>query len=276
MLVWNRLPLLELLPRRRPVRKGVMPLRSILLPAASALGLLAAMARAAPLTVTDLKDRSIEIEVVSLSGSNVTFRRPGNPKEFTLPVAQFTESSQELIRKEAAALPAPPPRLSVDVVIGKRRTDKADSYYMKTQEVTCSVKLTNLSNTNEVPTLRGQIMFIGQNTRTPSIFTILSKQTFEASLKTAETVTRQTENFRTSYDSDNKGTGNVGGYQYYGYILALSDEAGTIIFSQTTTGSFRKALEGKPEFLKKVMEYPKNVGLTAELEQAPGASRFAP
>lgn len=252
-----------------------MPVRSILLPAASALGLFSAVAHAAPLTVTDLKDRSIEIEVVSLSGSNVTFRRPGNPKEFTLPVAQFTESSQELIRKEAAALPAAPPKLSVDVVIGKRRTDKADSYYMKTQEVTCSVKLTNLSNTNEVPTLKGKIVFIGQNTRTPSIFSVLSNQTFEASLKTAETVTRQTENFRTSYDSDNKGVGNIGGYQYYGYVLALCDGAGNVVFNQTTTGSFRKALEGKPDFLKKVVDYSKGMVLTDGLEPSPGG-RFAP
>lgn len=249
--------------------------RSILPAVSSLLGLLAVPSMAAPVTVTDVKDRSIEIEVVSLSGSNVTFRRPGNPKEFTLPVAQFKEDSQELIRKEAAALPAPPPKLSVDVVIGKRRTDKADSYYMKTQEVTCSVKLTNLSNANEVPTLKGKIVFIGQNTRTPSIFTVLSSQSFEASLKTAESATRQMDNFRTSYDSDNKGTGNIGGYQYYGYILALSDEGGNVVFNQTTTGSFRKALEGKPDFLKKVVDYRKGIALTGDLEESPGGG-FAP
>lgn len=248
-----------------------MSFRSTLLPTASALWLLSAIARGAPLAVTDLKGRSIEIDIVSLAGENVTFRRPGSPKEFTLAVTQFDESSQEQIRKQAAALPAPPPKLSVDVVIGKRRTDKADSYYMKTQEVTCVVKLTNLSNTNVVPSLKGKIVFIGQNTRTPANFTVLSNQNFEASMETGETVTRSTENFRTSYDSDNKGVGNVGGYQYYGYILALTDEAGTIVFNQTTTGSFRKALESKESLLKQVIDYRKGMNLTDKLEPPPSS-----
>ncbi|RYD35068.1 MAG: hypothetical protein EOP87_08005 [Verrucomicrobiaceae bacterium] len=248
-----------------------MSFRSTFLPAASALWLLSAMAHGAPLSVTDLKGRSIEIDIVSLAGDNVTFRRPGSPKEFTLAVTQFDDASQDLIRKQAAALPAAPPKLSVDVVIGKRRTDKADSYYMKTQEVTCTVRLTNLSNTNEVPSLKGKIVFIGQNTRTPSNFTVLSTQSFEASMKTGESVTRSTENFRTSYDSDNKGAGNVGGYQYYGYILALSDEAGNIVFNQTTTGSFRKALESKADLLKRVIDYPKGAALTDKLEPPPGS-----
>lgn len=229
------------------------------------------MVHGAPLSVTDLKGRSIEIDIVSLAGDSITFRRPGSPKEFTLPVAQFDAASQELIRKQAAALPAPPPKLSVDVVIGKRRTDKSDSYYMKRQEVTCTVKLTNLSNTNEVPSLQGKIVFIGQNTRTPSNFSVLSSQSFEAEMKTGETVTRQTETFSTSYDSDNKGAGNIGGYQYFGYVLALTDAAGTIVFNQTTTGSFRKALENKPELLKKVIDYQKGVNLTDKLEPPPGS-----
>lgn len=249
-----------------------MPFRSKFLPiTAAGIWLLSATAHGALLTVTDLKGRSIEIDLISIAGDSVTFRRPGNPKEFTLPVAQFTEGSQEQIRKQGAALPAPPPKLSVDVVIGKRRTDKADSYFMKRQEVTSTIKLTNLSNTDEVANLKGKIVFIGQETRTPSQFSVLSNQSFEASMKTAETVTRQTETFSTTYDSDNKGKGNVGGYQYYGYVLALTDEAGTIVFNQTATGSFRKALESKPELLKKVIGYAQGMALTEKLEPPPGS-----
>jgi len=226
-----------------------------------------------PLTVTDQKGRSIEIEIVSLTSDAVTFTRKGNPKEFTMPVGQFEKNSQELIRTAAADLPAPAPKpvapvlpkIQADVIIGKRR-NKGDSYYMVKQEVTGTVKIANLSTTVSTPAMRGKLVYIAQNTRTPSLFSILSSQSLEATVKPGETFTKEMEPFTTSYDSDNKGTGNVGGYQYFGYVFALTDEAGTVVLSQSTTGSFRMALTEKPELLKLVIEYAKGTRITDKLE----------
>lgn len=226
--------------------------------------------RAAPITVTDDKGRSIEIELVSLADNSVTFRRQGNPKEFTLPISQFAEPSQQLIRKQASQLPVAPPKIQPEVVIGKRRK-LGDSYYMVKQEITCTLKLSNTGLTARVPTLAGKIVFIGQNQRTPELLYILSAQSVEATIKPGTTFIKDMEPFMTSYDSDNKGAGNIGGYQYFGYILVLADEAGNVVLDQTTTGSLRLALNNKPSLLKDVLKFQQGKLLTSKLEPSPVA-----
>ena len=238
------------------------------------IALLSAALCAVSMTVTDLKGRSIAIELISLADNSVTFRRQGESKEFTLPVSNFDQSSQDLIRKQAAQLPAVMPRIQPDVVIGKRRQDAAGSYYMVKQEITGTVKLTNLSTSVSVPNVTGKIVFIGQETSTPGIFTVLSSQSFQAIIKPGETFTKETETFFTSYDSDNKGSGNVGGYQYFGYVFALMDDAGKVILDLTTTGSFRLALANKPNLITQVVNLPKGTRLSDKLESAPNAAKL--
>lgn len=223
---------------------------------------------AAPITVTDQNGRAIEIELVSVAGESVTFRRTGNAKEFTLPVSSFAQDSQDLIRKEASRIPVVLPKIRPDVVIGKRR-HKGDSYYMVTQEITATVKLTNPHQTTPIPTVKGKIIFIGEDRRTPELLSILSTQTVEAAIKPGETITQEMEAFLTRYDSDNKGSGNIGGAQYSGFILLLADEAGNIVVDYTTTGSFRQAMTNKPSILKELITYPRDKMLTQKLDPAP-------
>jgi hypothetical protein len=223
---------------------------------------------AAPITVTDQNGRAIEIELVSAAGESVTFRRTGDAKEFTLPVSSFARESQELIRKEASQIPVVLPKIRPDVVIGKRR-HRGDSYYMVTQEITATVKLTNPHHAIPIPTVKGKIIFIGQDRRTPELFSILSTQSVEAPIKAGETVTQEMEGFLTSYDSDNKGSGNIGGAQYFGFILVMADEAGNVVVDYTTTGSFRQAMTNKPAVLKELITYPKGKMLTQKLDPAP-------
>lgn len=93
---------------------------------------------------------------------------------------------------------------------------------------------------------------IGQNTSTPALFSVLSSQSFETTMKPVETFTKETEAFFTSYDSDNKGSGNVGGYQYFGYILALAN---------------------KPDLIKQVVKMPKGTLLSDKLGAAPNPAK---
>ena len=226
------------------------------------------------ITVTDLKGRSIAIELTSVANNSVTFRRQGDPKEFTLPVANFDQASQELIRKRAALIPAAMPKIQPEVTIDKRRADVAGSRYMVKQEITGTIKLTNPSTTASVPAATGKIIFLGQNTRTPGLFTILSSQSFEATIKPGGIFIKEVDPFFTSYDSDNKGSGNVGGYQYFGYFFALIDASDTVILDLTTTGSFRVALANKPELVKKVVALPKGTTLNEKLETAADTSKL--
>ena len=124
------------------------------------------------LSVTNLKGVSIAIELVSLEGDTVKFRRAGNPKDFAMPINQFDEASQKEIRAKAAALPAEKPKIKMDIVIGKRRTDQNDSYYMVKQEITSTIKLTNLSTTISVPKVTGTIVFIGQSTSLKDVYNV--------------------------------------------------------------------------------------------------------
>ena len=225
------------------------------------------------ITVTDLKGRSIAIELSSLANNSVTFRRQGDPKEFTQPVANFDQASRELIRKQAALLPAALPKIRPEVTINKRRQDVAGSSYRVKQQITGTIKLTNLSATTSVPAATGKIIFVGQDTRTPGLFKILSSQSFEVILKPGATFIKEADPFSTIYDSDNKGSGNVGGYQYCGYFFALIDASGKVILDLTTTGSFRVALANKPELVKKVVALPKGTTLNDKLESAADTSK---
>ena len=225
------------------------------------------------ISVTDLKGRTITIELTSLANDSVTFRRQGDPKEFTQPVANFDQASRELIRKQAALIPVALPKIRPEVIINKRRQDVAGSSYRVKQHITGTLKLTNLSATTSVPAATGKIIFVGQNTRTPGLFKILSSQSFEVILKPGATFIKEAEPFSTIYDSDNKGSGNVGGYQYCGYFFALIDASGTVILDLTTTGSFRVALANKPEVVKKVVALPENTTLNDKLEITPDTSK---
>jgi hypothetical protein len=222
----------------------------------------------APLSVVDQKGRAIEIELVSVAGESVTFRKAGDAKEFTLPLGNFAADSQDLIRKEASRMPVALPKIQAEVIIGKRR-HKGDSYYMVTQEITATVKLTNPSLTTPVPTVSGKIVFLGQDRRTPQLLNIISTQSVETAIKPKETVTLIMEPFLTSYDSDNKGSGNIGGAQYTGYILALMDEAGNVVVDHTTSGSLRQAISEKPAVLKEIITYPRGKFLTEKLGPEP-------
>jgi hypothetical protein len=224
--------------------------------------------RAAPITVTDVKGRAIEVELVSLAGTSVTFRRAGSPKEFTLPLSNFADASQQLIRKEASQIPAAAPKIRADIIIGNRRYN-GDSYYMKRQEISCTVKLTNTSLNTPIPTVSGKILFIGENRRTPELLQVLSAQDVEAAIEPGKTFVKEMDGFSTTYDSDNKGVDNIGGSQYIGYILVMTDAAKNVVVDQTLTGSFRQAITARPAILKELLTYSKGKVLTNKLGPAP-------
>lgn len=217
------------------------------------------------MSVRDTKGRSIEIELLSVTGESIRFKRLDNAKEFSVAINTFDEDSQQKIRKEAATLPAVLPPLDVDVVIGKRRSKK-QSYYVEDQEISCTVKLKNLSQTIPLPGLTGRVLFVGRNQRTPDAYTILSVQDFPVELKPGESSAAELKSFLTKYDSDNKGLGNVGGYQYSGYLLVLLNDKQEVVFDQTTDGGIRKALTERPMLLEKMAAYPRRAYFNGKME----------
>lgn len=220
--------------------------------------------------VRDTKGRSVDIELLSVTGESIRFKRLDTSKEFSVPINTFDEDSQEKIRTAAATLSAALPPLDVDVIIGKRRKKK-HSYYMEEQEISCTVKLKNTSQTIPLPKLTGRVLFVGRNQRTPDAYTILSVQDFPVELKPGESTAAGLKSFITKYDSDNKGYGNVGGYQYSGYLLVFLNDKQEVVFDQTTDGGIRKALADRPRLLEKMAAYPLGAYFNGKMElQDPG------
>jgi hypothetical protein len=212
----------------------------MILPRLLALSLAAsALAEAGPiLTVRDSQGRALEIELLSSDGENVSFRRTDNKLEFTLPLARFDEASQAAVREKAASLPPVVPKIEPEVVIGKRR--QKEGYYMERQTVTCTVKLRNTSKNLPVPELTAKMVFIGQDRRVTTKFSVLARREFKIRIEPGQTFSEELKPFTTRYDSDNKGYGNVGGYQYTGFLLVVTDAEDNLVLEHTTDPTIKK------------------------------------
>lgn len=77
--------------------------------------------------------------------------------------------------------------------------------------------------------------------------------------------TNTLEPFVTTYDSDNKGQGNVGGFQYTGYLLVFVNDKNEVIFNQTTDADIRKAIIANPSLLSTMAGYIKDTPLDEKM-----------
>ncbi|TAG09213.1 MAG: hypothetical protein EAZ42_07585 [Verrucomicrobia bacterium] len=216
------------------------------------------------LTIQDLNERSLEIELIAVERDQFHFYRVGEKQRFTLPFTKINEASRQRIREEAKHLAAEMPDFETNVVIGKRRNDRG-SYYMENQTISCTVTLTSNDRHRELPATKARVLFFGQNQMEPEIYIVLSVQDFNVSLKPTESNSYELKTFVTRYDNWKKGDGNVGGYMFSGYLLVFLNERDEVIYHFTNTGSVRTAVENKHEHLQAVSRYAVNTGLDAAL-----------
>jgi hypothetical protein len=215
--------------------------------------------------VRNTEGKSLKIELIAVEGDSVTFNTIGKEsKEHTLPIAKFDGSSQEKIREEGQGLPIRLPKIDIEVVISNKR-DK-EGYYMVNQTVASKVKIRNLSTRTNYPASKGHVVYFGQNRRNDGFFKVMANHSFEFSVPANKTFETDVLGFKTSYDSDNKGYGNIGGYQYESYVLVLTDPEGNVIGTKTTDGSLRSALERDLSKAKRLIELKVDEQLNKNLE----------
>jgi hypothetical protein len=228
------------------------------------LFVLTCVATAEPMTVSDDKGRKIDIHLLAVDDNNVTFSVKGRRGGHELTIDRFDEASQQQILEAAKALKPRLPKLDIDVVIGKRRK-KGDSWYMVTQEVTSKVQIKNTSLKLSLPETKAKIVFIGRGRKTGDFYKILAAGEFELSIEPGKEFEHVCKEFSTTYDSDNRGSGNVGGYQYDSYVLALLDSEGNVIDHKTSDPSIRSLIDGHTISASTIVSYPVETLLTEEM-----------
>ena len=216
--------------------------------------------------VRNADGKTLMIELLALDGENVVFTTTGEKsKEHTLGLAKFDTDSQEKIREEAKALPPRLPKLDIEVVVSKRR--EKDGYYMINQEVSAKVKLRNLSARIPFPATKGTITYFGRNRKNPDNYRVMSKRSFDVEALIPNKGTEaEVLGFKTRFDSDNKGYGNVGGYEYDSYLLILADAEGNIIANKTSDAGVRAAIEKDASKTKQLSDLAEGAVVDKNLE----------
>lgn len=206
------------------------------------------------MTVKDKNGRSMEIELLSVSGDRVSFNRVSDGKKFDLPLSTFDAASAESMSAKkpsataggASATAAAHPAYGIDVSIEKRRKKSGGSDYMVAQTVSARVKLKNPDANQDAPPVKVRVVYIGQDRETGKYFSALAVKEYAATIKAGQTDDRELDAVTTTYDSDNKGDGNIGGHQYDGYLLLVMDDKGTVLQTQSNSGKLNEELKKDP------------------------------
>ncbi len=201
------------------------------------------------ITVKDTKGRTMEISVISYtkSSGNVKIKRDDGTV-FNVNLNLFDSDSQSKI---LAAAPKARAELLVKPSVGKRRKQQGNSSYMKDQTVTASIYMKNVSRDIEFMSGKVTVILVARQTRRYSerdqdYGKVLAKQSFNVSIKPSEDTKYECKPIITSYDSD-RDSSNVGGWEYYGYMVIVQEKDESIHTVETSIGSIKKVLEETPE-----------------------------
>ena len=206
------------------------------------------------------------VSLIAVQGDKIVIERASDNKEFTISPDSLSPESKMLILKESKSIKERYPPLDADISISKRRQKDNDSYYMKKMSITSKITLTNRNHKIPCPPCKINMVFIGQDQRDPKIFNVLSNQQFKVT-PTPDGVLTETAPFNTSYDSDNKGEGNIGGSKYVGYLLIITDKNNKVIHTKTLYSKIKKALDFDTTIPNKLKSYTTGTRLNEQMSK---------
>ncbi len=198
--------------------------------------------------VKDTKGRSMDISVISYTkATGETKIKRADGAVFVVKLAMFDEASR---KKIIAAAPKERADLLIKPSVGKRRKNQPGSSYMEDQTITASVYMKNLSRDIHFEDGKVTVFLVARQTsrfadRNADYGKILSRQTFNFSLKPDQDVKIECKPIVTSYDSD-RDSSNVGGWEYFGYMLIIQEKDGSIHSVETSIGRLKKAMDETP------------------------------
>jgi len=218
-------------------------------------------------TIESKSGKTMIVSLVSKQGDKVVIKRASDNKEFTISPDSLSDESKKLLLEKMKTLKEAYPPLEASVTIGKRRKADNDSYYMKKMTITSKVTLENTDRDIPCPTCTMNIIFIGQSQKNTDEYLVLSNQAFEVK-PTLKGITKETAPFATSYDSDNKGEGNIGGYKYIGYLVVVTGSDKEIILTKTISSVIKKALEIDASTAERIKSFPQNTKIGKDMKKA--------
>lgn len=236
-----------------------------------------ASSSAATRTFKDTSGRSIEAEVVSVSGDAVTLRR-SDGRVFLHPLAIFAPEDQAYIKnggrevkRTDASAPVPgkvekkekedaPPAvvepksasasgqpylLEPRIRIGKSdRLSKIEKFDDRALRLSVGVDITNRHPTRELHGGKGTLIIMGRSVLQLREYAVLGREEFPVDVPVKTPFRFEGKDIASEYD-DKGGTSRFG-YTYSGYVFVLQDAEGRIILAAASPG-------GNARFAEKVL-----------------------
>jgi len=225
---------------------------------------------AEPISVEDTKGRALNIEISKFQENQVTFSIVGKDKEYTLPLAKFSDSSQASIQEFAKTMPSPLPKYQFgNITVSKRTKDKGRSDYMKEQEILGSIEIKNRSNTEEYEECKTTLLVIGQDQRRTGLYKVITQQTFSTLVPPNQSVIHKIDSIFTSFDSDNKGLDNIGGFAFIGYIITVKTKDGRLVLNKEIGGMPRASVTADPTILDRISDFKTGQLMTSKMDTDP-------
>jgi len=229
------------------------------------VSLLSCMLAGPMVEISNKKGEVLVAELLSVGDTGAKLKKVSGGATFEVGFDLLSEESVKMLKEKAADLPVAYPVFELDVMVSKRRKAKNGSYYLKAMTVGGKITVSNRSMRKDFPVTKGRIVFLGQDQRDKSVYSVLAVSKFEVSPKAGKEQDIPLPEFVTTYDSDNKGYGNIGGFKYEAYMVILYDDDGKIIYSKSLDGKVSKAAADNPKVLNSFLTITQGTKLTDKM-----------
>lgn len=204
----------------------------------------------ASIEVQDTQGRKMTVDVLAYteSSGNVRIKRVEDGAIFNVKLNIFDSDSQERIREAA---PKQRAKLDVSVSVARRRQDVPGSSYMERQTIKAKAKVENASRDIDFIEGKATLLLVGREmkrfaNRDADYGEIMHKESFNATLNPGREMEYEFKPIVTEYDSDKDST-NIGGIEYYGWLLVIQEKDGSIHSVETSIGNLKKETDEDPE-----------------------------
>ena len=199
--------------------------------------------------VKDLKGRKMKIDVLSYtqSSGNVRIKRLSDNAMFNVKISVFDPESQKKIKEVAPKAKA---KLLAKVSVGRRRQNVRGSSYMERQTITAKATIENESRDIDFIEGKATVFLVAREMRrfsdkSADYGKILKKESFHVTVNPGREFKYECKPVVTEYDSDRDET-NLGGWEYYGWMLIVEDKDGDVLAVETSIGNLKKEVDVDP------------------------------